>query len=539
MSSVVPRAVFVPILLAVLGIDAGAGTITVSKTGALKTIQSGVNAAGPGDTVIVKAGTYRENVTIPTGKDNLELDAKDGVVIDALPTGGAPAGPGIVVDSPGVTISGFEIRNAQVDTGPYPACGILGLKSQLLVKNCRICSCRGQAVFALPADGDKVKDSTIENNDAGLELTGSGVQISNVVIHRAPEKAIRIVGDGAQVKRCDVRGIEGLGVDIFGDDALVEDNEFESIHNGAIEVNGASALVQNNVLTNVANNGIWVTGDGPEVVKNTVNGCALAGIGVFGGGGSGGKVKKNVVTHCERGGIVVVAPDVDVTKNVISFIDGEALSVSSVGGLVQSNEIRDVIDGIGMSLEGDALEVRDNEVKDVNGGHVGIQIGGAIGATIAGNDVARTSSHGYFVATGCSDCVIEDNSATDCGNGFEHGFRIEGPNHMVRANSAKRCYGDGFNVQSADHVVLDGNTSEENGQDGIDVSSGVGIVVKNNTVKSNHAEGIENSAPGATVTNNVSKKNRTDYADDSGGASYSGNVSSDGTDAAPAAPEID
>jgi pectin methylesterase-like acyl-CoA thioesterase len=51
------------------------------------TIQAAVNAAHPGDTVLVEPGTYHEDVVIPAGKDGLNLEGEDPgkVIIQAPP----------------------------------------------------------------------------------------------------------------------------------------------------------------------------------------------------------------------------------------------------------------------------------------------------------------------------------------------------------------------------------------------------------------------------------------------------------------------
>jgi nitrous oxidase accessory protein len=43
---------------------ASAQTISVGPSGSYKTIQSALNAAGSGDTIIVSAGTYYENIAV-------------------------------------------------------------------------------------------------------------------------------------------------------------------------------------------------------------------------------------------------------------------------------------------------------------------------------------------------------------------------------------------------------------------------------------------------------------------------------------------
>jgi len=61
-------------------------TIVVAKSGgAYATIQAGLNAAQPGDTVEVRAGTYNERVTFPrsgTAGKYITLRGEPGAIID-------------------------------------------------------------------------------------------------------------------------------------------------------------------------------------------------------------------------------------------------------------------------------------------------------------------------------------------------------------------------------------------------------------------------------------------------------------------------
>jgi pectin methylesterase-like acyl-CoA thioesterase len=61
-------------------------TIVVAKSGAAySTIQAGLNAAKPGDTVDVQAGTYNERVTFPnsgTAGNYITLQGEPGAIID-------------------------------------------------------------------------------------------------------------------------------------------------------------------------------------------------------------------------------------------------------------------------------------------------------------------------------------------------------------------------------------------------------------------------------------------------------------------------
>jgi nitrous oxidase accessory protein NosD len=82
-------------------------------------IQAAVGAAGPGDTVLVCDGRYREQVTIGAGKDGLRLRAKrlrHAIIQAPAVVSGFPTIVRITGGVSGVEVSGFVIQN-----GPSPS----------------------------------------------------------------------------------------------------------------------------------------------------------------------------------------------------------------------------------------------------------------------------------------------------------------------------------------------------------------------------------------------------------------------------------
>lgn len=76
------------------------------------TIQSAVDAASPGDTILVKAGVYRENVVISTS--DVRLRGGDDVILDGTNLTGIGIyvlGASATAPVTGVEVSKFEVRN--------------------------------------------------------------------------------------------------------------------------------------------------------------------------------------------------------------------------------------------------------------------------------------------------------------------------------------------------------------------------------------------------------------------------------------------
>lgn len=89
---------------------AGSDQNTCVKSAPCKTITKGISVAQPGDTVIVLAGTYKENVNV---NKPITLQADDSVLIDG--TGLPVQNGGGLINIPatvsGATVQGFEVAN--------------------------------------------------------------------------------------------------------------------------------------------------------------------------------------------------------------------------------------------------------------------------------------------------------------------------------------------------------------------------------------------------------------------------------------------
>lgn len=402
--------------LALLSPAGLADTLKVKKG---QSIQSVIDQAAAGDTVLVPKGVYVEVLLVPSGKPGLRLLGK-GAILEARPEGAEGSGAGVTIDANDVTLSGFEIRHARSGSNPLGGSGSgLGVVasgaritlSKLVVRGC------GSGGVVVDGPDAQLEKLLVEGVDGdGVVVSGSGALVRQVQVERALGTALHVAGNDLLVTQCEA-SFGHIGIVVDGDTGVVlskcrvqhmreygllsqsggaqlVDNKVEHVGRGLLAF-GDTVHVEGNRIENSVHLGIEASGSGVTLVKNVVTGLALGESGVR-VGGSSVFVSDNVLIDLGAAGLVVEASSGEVIGNRVQRCgllgNGPALLVAGEGLQVSKNK---VLDSRGTAV---LLELDDGlfENNTIQGGQLnGVVVGpGADDLTLRKNKLSKLFGEG-------------------------------------------------------------------------------------------------------------------------------------------------
>jgi nitrous oxidase accessory protein len=234
----------VAVLAVLLSGAAQAATLEVGPRSPYRSIGAAVAAAAPGDEVLVRAGLYRERVTI---RRPLVLRGEPGATID-----GGGRGTVVLARSGPCTVRGFTVRGSG-DSFLYEDAGIKldGAADCTIERNRVEDSLFG--ILARTSPRVRVLDNHVVGKDLPLPRRGDGIRLQDAAGSLVQGNVVEDSRDLAiwQSHRCVVRrnqvrrGRYGLHY-MYCDDNVFEDNVFEDNHTGgAIMYSRGLALRRN------------------------------------------------------------------------------------------------------------------------------------------------------------------------------------------------------------------------------------------------------------------------------------------------------
>lgn len=531
------------------------------------TIQAAVNAARPLDRVVVQAGAYYENVSVPAGKDGIVITALNlatdpcpvgQVTIDAAPSRTASVqGTGVQINSPRVRLECLTIRHGNM------AVSATGDGIQLVsVRALR----QVNGNVTISGNSALISQSEIGGGGAGtgVVITGNTAKISNSTVRNQGQGCIRVTGNGAVIDYNTVR--------------ICEDGH-------GIEVNGANGMINNNTINNVITSCVTVNGNTNTIAVNT---CAVSENVGFAASGTGNTVRNNSLWSAGRHGIEVTGDSVTVSVNSLAGVREigiyQTTTIWSYNGVFLDNTVIDnglncywlegsniraernkaTGCGGGYEVRGSAMQLLNNRVErsgsgndgfsvlcwwdcgrglvqgnyasgannDENGYSLYVDPGAGTGFRVLNNTAENNMQHGIYLSV--FDAIISGNQAIGNGTEGANGFWVDGDRNRLENNIARNQENRGFFITGDDNILVS-NQSLNNFGEGFVIgynsagSSSERTTLNLNTARGNLLDGIDNGGFNTVLTSNTAQGNRSDCVNSGSIRTNTGNSCADGS----------
>lgn len=378
-----------------------------------ESVQAALDAAGPGDVIVLQAGVHAGGFTIGAGLDGLTLKGQGDAIVDAVGVEN-----GIAVASPDVTVAKLAVRHAG-NEGVW-ADGVSGVSlDQLLILRC------GGPGILVSGNGALLTRCTVWACNGGIEVEGDDGVVERSDVLQDAADGIHVTGPRGRVERCRVAVSDvGRAIWVDGEQGVVCRNRVEDCPGRAILVEGDDALVEHNTVSGGLGTGVHVAGARPQLLRNTVSDVAAGEEGIFVDSTEGAVLERNQVRDCLGVGIACHTDGARIERN----------TVCDCG-------LRDP----GLLVEGSDNELLDNSVKDCLS--TGIEVSG-VSNTVSGNRLQGHSDNGLLVSGGGS-----TNHTTVSGN-------------LIKGNQGEGLENRGLDTTFSDNRFSQNRTDVANDGDG-------------------------------------------------------------------------
>jgi len=447
------------VLLAVLSFGAvlSAKTLTVCPSGCSYTsVQAAIDAASPGDTIEVRAGTYQENITI-TKSLTLTGAGRDLTFI----RGQEPGKPVVTItgdEEISVTVQGLTIAEAKAATPrTWREHGFrISGKVRLVVRGCRVSdnAHSGLVVVGTDAGALEVSDCLITGN----AVAAIGNNSPNFVVSGGNNE------------------LRDNGVDLYGfvplsmRTPLVVGTERTLVH-----VPRDYATVQE-AIDAVAPGGTVVVASGTYVGGLTI-GKSLTLRGA-------GQELTTLRPPPDKGPVVSILAGAEAKIEGFTMTGSVWNGVTAYGDVMLQNC---VISGSGLAgaffIAGCATV---SNCTISGNGYRGISVGDTARATITGNAITDNTNQGVWVGRSAHAEIVNNQISNNKGGEFSDGI------HMMNNSSA----------------VIRNNTITGNARLGIGLWDAAQATITDNTIRQNGSHGISigyEGYPGETVQVEISR----------------------------------
>ena len=454
---------------------------TIYVPDAYPTIHAAVNAASPGDTIIVRSGTYKENVL---------LDKKLTLVGDALPTIDALGkSDAISIPADYCVVTGFRCVNAK-------SAGILVDSDWNRIEN-NTCEKNNYGICLKDSSNNTIMNNDVLNNKYGISLRyppSSGIAEVRVnAPEYAEEGATFVVTLGVD----SVTDLTAAQFDLSFDPAVIKVSD---VKEG--EINGEDILTV-----------MWCL----NPAKDTVRVLIMMPIGES-VSGSGYLAEIEFEVKGKEG-----------EKSELTFSNGELVGITFTDSVPMPEEIpamwTDAEIRVGSKEEeGEKKEEEGEEAEVQVGSHnnfinyntvsnnkYGIYLVSSSNNTLINNIVNSNNRNGFYLKDS-SNNTIKNNEAYE---NKDHGIYLKrSTNNEITNNEIHESRGNGIYVHdSSNNNTIVKNEIRDNRRDGIDLDDSTNNKITSNEIYDNKDGGIYlRNSGNSTLTDNTISGSEHNFA---------------------------
>ncbi len=497
--------------------DAKGSQIHVGPGWSYATIQSAINAANPGDEILIHPDTYHENIVVNESVNLIGTDVGD-KIIDARGQGNSI----IQIQSMNIRITDLIIKNsANLNSGIY----VTTSARNTSIDNCTVSNCyHGIDVDTVFNIG--IRDTNITDNSFnGLRLVDvSSGFVERNVFHNNSQDGI-FISSGANAITVEDNTINENGGNGGNGIYLRDASNIQVIHNtingngnnGINLYNSTQIAMQRNTCESNSNNGIKVDRGGNNNLDNNMcddNGHASGwGCGISLERTSQNALNYNRVNNNKNHGLKIGDWQAYTFEN---RAENNTCQNNGEHGIQVERSNRSVIKNNNCSYNNNqgshgihldsssAGFIEENEVMS-NGDEWGDGIylsGGSQRNQILLNTVNENAGRGIGVEESHNVTVRQNN----CHGNNEQGINIG--NERSPSNDTKIewnvCMGNrggGITLDGGKNARISNNSCKDNGNNGIQLGNGAACaIIKDNTCNGNEQHGLDlNGAPHARI----------------------------------------
>ncbi|MCW3132200.1 MAG: right-handed parallel beta-helix repeat-containing protein [Candidatus Methanospirare jalkutatii] len=239
-------------------------------------IQWAVDSASIGDTIIVRDGTYYENVVV---NKKLTIKSENGSAYCIVDGSGSTV---FTLEADGIRIEGFSI------TG-------------------------GSDGIYIRSNNNSISNNTISSNNYGIVLGGNNSSISNNLISSNNDYGIVLGGNNNSISN-NIISNNNRGIDLEGNNNSISNNIISN--NGCgIMFGGNNNSISNNIISNNNGGGIYFGGNNNSISNNLISSNTYEGIELW--EGNNNSISENNISNNYCGIYLYDSNNNSISKNNI------------------------------------------------------------------------------------------------------------------------------------------------------------------------------------------------------------------------------